>query len=119
MLNLILKNVDHLEHYIDQIEDKYHGESIYVTVRKIKDNNYNRKIYFAKIGEFADKLGYTKSEMHEFIKKNVLPSVTSNPAFLKEDPDTLTSTTCLNNAGYTSLIQKTEEYILGNIDVII
>lgn len=121
MIHLILKDVDHLEHYIDQLKSKFSEGPLYLTIDKINDLEYSRKIYFAKIGEFADQLGHTKKEMHEFVKNNVLRKITNQREFLIEpdnNPD-LYSTKSLNKAGYTALIRATSEFILNQTDTII
>lgn len=119
MLNLILKNASHLEDYIDQLKEKY-PDKIYVTIRTIKGISASRKEYFARIGEFAEEMGYNKKEMHEFIKDNVLPSVTSNIKFIQDENGlNSTSTTVLNEEGYTKLLLVTEQFILSKLDKII
>ena len=119
MINLILKNASHLEDYIDQLKQKFPNK-IYVTIREIKGVDSSRKEYFARLGNFAESLGYNKSEMHEFVKENILPAITKHKEFIQhENGLNSTSTTSLNEAGYTKLIQSLEDYIFNNVDKVL
>ena len=100
MINLILKNAEHLEDYIDQLSSKFSGE-ILVTIKEIKGVNKSRAEYFARIGEFAEEMGYNRKEMHEFVKDNILEYVTKHEQFV-DNPASIgeLSTTVLNEVKY-------------------
>lgn len=119
MINLILKNASHLEDYIDQLKNKYEGP-IYVTIKPLSNEEKCRKEYFVKIGNIGESLGYTKSDMHEFVKENILPNITKNTKFIKsEEQLDSTSTTSLNKLGYNKLLLELKEYMEKNLDKLI
>lgn len=118
MLNLILTDIEHLDDYIQQLKTKFQSGPLLITIQEIKNTQYSRNIYFAKLGVLANEVGYTKSELHNFVKLNILPKITKMSEFIISNSDT-TSTSCLNEAGYTKLITEIQNYFLKNTDIII
>jgi len=118
-LNLILKDVNHLEDYIEQLKAKF-PDKIYISIRQLKGLDASRKEYFARIGTFAEEMGYSKPEMHEFVKDNILQEVTKHKQFVSSDSGiNSTSTKSLNEVGYTKLLLSIEEYMENEIDRLI